>query len=219
MNAAETHRAAVRALAYLAATDPLPPVPFDAIIGFGVFDLRLPRFCGELFLRGLAPHIIFTGGIGAGTGNLGGPEADVWREELRRAYPQIGDAAITLENRSTNTAENIQFTADLLARARPSLAFGVGLRRAIIVTSPSRLRRARLTLKQLQPALHVCGQLPAFTFEAEQALYASQGVDYISHLSGELDRLIDYPHRGWIAAEPLPPEIAAAHAELRKSLR
>jgi uncharacterized SAM-binding protein YcdF (DUF218 family) len=218
MNAVETPLAARRALAYLAETDPLPAAPFDAIIGFGVFDLRLPRFCGELFLRGLAPRIIFTGGIGAGTGTFEGREADIWREELRRTYPQIGDAAVILENRSTHTAENIQFTAALLARTQPSLAFGAGVRRAIIVASPSRLRRVRLTLQRLQPELHVCRQLPAFTFEAEQTLYASHGIDYVSHLSGELDRLVDYPSRGWIAAEPLPAEIATVRAFLRKSL-
>ena len=53
------------------------------------------------------------------------------------------------------------------------------------------------------------------TFEREQSLYASQGFDYTEHLAGELDRIRDYPARGWIVAEPLPPPIAAAHAVLR----
>src|SRR4051812_48766594 len=108
--------AAERVLDYLAQSDPAPGTPVDAIIGFGVFDLALPRFCGELHDRGIAPRIIFTGGIGAGTGALGGPEAQVWRDELRRSHPQIPDSAIVIENRSTNTAENIAFTAALLAR-------------------------------------------------------------------------------------------------------
>ncbi len=207
--------AARRVLAYLATTDDVPAAPCDAIMGFGVFDLRLPVFCGELHTRGLAPRIIFTGGLGAGTGRLGRPEADAWRAALRGRYPDIGDDRVILENRSTNTAENIAFTAELLARAHPDLTFGKGLRRLVVVASPSRLRRVALTLRQVQPELTLFRQLPAVSLEAEWAAYGLQGLDYVAHLAGELDRIVEYPARGWIVAEPLPPEIAAAHVVLR----
>ncbi len=213
----ETRAAAEAALAYLAATDPAPATPVDAIIGFGVFDLRLPSFCGDLFRAGTAPRLIFTGGIGAGTGQLGQPEADAWRDTLRRTHPEINDTAVILENRSTNTAENIAFTAALLAREHPALAFGAGVRTAIIVTSPSRLRRVRLTLRHVQPDLHVTGLLPPHTLASEAQLYSDNGFNYLDHLRGELDRIVEYPARGWIAAEPLPPEITAVRAKLRRA--
>jgi len=214
----EVIAAARRVLAHLAATDPAPEIPCDAIMGFGVFDLRLPVFCGELYTRGLAPRIIFTGGVGAGSGRLDRPEADAWQAALRDRYPDIPDAHVILENRSTNTAENIAFTADLLARAHPDLAFGRGLRRLIVVASPSRLRRVALTLRHARPDLLVVRQLPPVSLEAEWAAYGLQGIDYLAHLTGELDRLGSYPARGWIAAEPLPPEIAAAHTILSAAL-
>jgi uncharacterized SAM-binding protein YcdF (DUF218 family) len=216
-------RAAERVLAYLGETDPLPTPErgdapaTDAIIGFGVFDLNLPRFCGDLFMAGVAPMIIFTGGIGAGTGDLGGPEADAWRAALRTSHPTVPDRNVILENRSANTAENIQFTATLLARDYPDLAFGAGIRRVTIVASPSRLRRVALTLKQLQPQLRVIRRLPSVDFALERELYERNGVNYLAHLCGELDRIIEYPNRGWIAAEPLPPAISAAHAVLRRT--
>ena len=208
-------QAARRVLAYLAETDPVPSDPVDAVLGFGVFDLRLPRFCGELYARGRAPRLIFTGGIGAGTGRLGGPEADAWRAELRRSHPGIPDEHVITENRSTNTAENIAFTAALLEREHPALAFGRGLRTALVVASPSRLRRVGLTLRRQQPALRVIRQLPVVNFDEERALYARNGLNYLEHLAGELDRLSDYPARGWIAPEPLPPEMVAAREVLR----
>ena len=216
--AAEVVSAARLALAYLAATNPLPAAPCDAILGFGVFDLRLPVFCGLLYRRSLAPKLIFTGGIGAGTGGLGAPEADAWHAALRKADPTIPAADVILENRSTNTAENIAFTADLLAQARPELAFGRGLRRIVIVASPSRLRRVGLTLRLLQPSLELVRQVPPVTLESEWAVYGLQGIDYLAHLTGELDRIVSYPARGWIVAEPLPAEIAAAHAVLRAAV-
>lgn len=215
---AEVVAAARQALAYLAATDPLPGAPVDAILGFGVFDLRLPVFCGNLYRRGLAPKIIFTGGLGAGTGNLGGPEADAWHTALRRADPSIPPTDIILENRSTNTAENVAFTAALLARDHPNLDLTGEGRRIIVVASPSRLRRVALTLRLTHPTLAVTRQLPDFSLESEWAVYGLQGINYATHLAGELNRIVEYPARGWIAAEPLPPEIAAAHAVLRSAV-
>ena len=208
--------AAEKILHYLAEVDTAPTAAVDAVIGFGVFDLALPRYCAELFIRGIAPRIVFTGGIGAGTGDLGGPEAKVWREELRRSHPNIPDNVFVLENRSTNTSENIDFTAELLSRKHPELAFGEGIKAAAIVASPSRLRRVRLSMRKRQPAVRVIRMLPSVDFAAEQALYERQGIDYYAHLLGELDRITTYPARGWIAAEPLPTEIVAAGEVLRR---
>lgn len=221
MNSAEAkvREAAACALAYLAETDPLPTEPADAVIGFGMFDLKLPRFCGDLLARGLAGRIIFTGGIGAGTGNLGGPEATVWDQELARSHPEVPKSQIIIENQSTNTAENITFTAQLLERDLPEFAFGRGLRTAIVVASPSRLRRVRQTLRQLQPGLTVIRQLPQdITLAAEQRVYEQNGINYLTHLVGELDRLLTYPARGWIAGEPLPNRIANALVVLQEAI-
>ncbi len=202
--------AAETILAYFAETDDPPALAVDAVIGFGMFDLSLPRYCADLYVQGAAPRIIFTGGVGAGTGDLGGPEADMWRAEIRRTHPQIPDSAFVLENRSTNTAENIAFTAELLAQKYPALTFGGGIESVIVVASPSRMRRVRLTLRKLQPGVRVVRRLPHVDFAAEAALYARQGVDYFEHLVGELDRIALYPTRGWIAEEPIPPQVQAA---------
>lgn len=207
-------RAAQQVLAYLAEVDPGPNAPADAVIGFGTFDLTLPRFCAELYEWGAARRIIFTGGIGAGTGDLGGPEADAWRAEVRRSHPAIPPTAIVTENRSTNTSENIQYTMELLAREHPALAFGAGIKRAIVVASPSRLRRVRATLRLLVPSLEVARMLPRIDFDAEWERYTAQRIDYLAHLIGELERLTRYPARGWIAPELVPAEIVAAGAVL-----
>lgn len=207
--------AAQQVFAYLAECDPLPATACDAIIGFGMFDLGLPRFCGNLFRQGAGRQIIFTGGIGAGTGKLGGPEATVWRRELRLSHPDIGDDRVIVENQSTNTAENIAFTAKLLEQRHPPLRFGAGIHTAIIVASPSRLRRVGLTLRRLQPDVRVFRQRPDTDFDHEQALYAHHDIDYLAHLSGELDRIVEYATRGWIAGEPLPPALVSAHAQLQ----
>lgn len=199
---------------YLSVTDPPPAEPCDALIGFGTFDLTLAAFCGELHRRGLARHILLTGGIGAGTADLGRPEADAWRDEILRTHPAVASHAIITENRSTNTSENIEFTSALLAHDRPELAFGRGIQTALIVASPSRLRRVKLTLEKRLPNLRVWRLLPAADFDREFALHESKGIPYLPHLAGEIDRIRDYPTRGWIAAEPLPPEVRTAREKL-----
>jgi len=207
--------AAQSTLDYLGETDVLPDRPVDAIIGFGMFDVSLARVCGSLYKRAVAPLIIFTGGIGAGTGKIGGPEADAWAAELHEAYPDIPDASIVCENQSTNTAENIRFTANLLARRHPQLTFGNAIRRLVVVVSASRLRRVSLTLRQMQPELEIFRHTPPASLDGQHELHADHGIDYLAHLCGELDRILEYPRRGWIASESLPPRVSAAHAVLR----
>lgn len=201
---------------YLAETDALPTTACDAVLGFGVFDLKLPRFCGELYRSGRAKRIVFTGGVGAGSADLGQPEADAWHAELLRTHPGIPRDYIILENRSTNTGENVRFTAELLAQKHPHLAFGCGIQTVIAVAAPSRLRRVRLTLQQLHPRLRVFGQHPGSSFAEEQALYASKGLDFVAHLAGELDRLVDYAARGWIRTERFPAPLVAALPRLHQ---
>jgi hypothetical protein len=208
--------AAKTVFAYLAETDALPSRPLDAAIGFGVFDLALAGYCAELHVAGRVRWLVFTGGIGAGTGDLGGTEADVWREAVRRSHPHIPDDVFVLENRSTNTAENINYTAELLHAEMPSRAFGTGIRAAAIIASPSRLRRVALTMRKLQPDVTTYRSLPAAEFDREVALYTRQGVNYVDHLLGEIDRIVSYPQRGWIAEERVPADVLAAADSLRK---
>lgn len=211
----EILEAARKVLAYLSETDAPPADPIDAVMGFGTFDLTLPVFCGDAFFRNRAKKIIFTGGIGAGTADLGLPEADAWAQTALAAFPELRREHLILENGSTNTAENIQFTAALLARDYPDFQFGAGLHHAIVVASPSRLRRVKLTLQQLQPRLRITRALPPVDFAREFRVHESKGIPYLAHLTGELDRIVDYPARGWIAAEPLPVAVAKAQAVLR----
>jgi uncharacterized SAM-binding protein YcdF (DUF218 family) len=202
---------------YLNAPDAGAPDICDAVIGFGVFDLRVAALCGALHAAGRARRIIFTGGIGAGTADLGHPEADAFADELFRLYPKVDRASVVIENRSTNTGENVRFTLDLLARNHPELAPGVGLRTALLVASPARLRRVRLTWKRQTPAIVAWGVAPTSTLECEQMLHANKGIDYPALLVGEIERIRDYPARGWIDAEPIPAPVTAASTTTKSS--
>ena len=197
---------------WLALRDPQPLTPCDAVIGFGHFDLAIPQHCAGLVKAGKAKHLIFTGGIGAGTADLGMAEADAFVATLAKAHPDLAAQALC-ENRSTNTADNIRFTRDLLLAKHAQLALGRGIRSVLLVATPCRQRRVFLTWRKLLPDIPAVNAPPPHTFEALAALYAGKGGDILRQMLGEYQRLRDYPAQGWITDEPIPDRVhAAAHA-------
>ena len=194
---------------WVAVRDPLPTSAVDAVIGFGHFDLSIPRRCAELVRQGAARRIVFTGGIGAGTADLGGPEADAFAAELAKDHPDLARNAV-VENRSTNTGDNIRFTSDLLRSLDPPLSFGEAIKSVLLVATPCRQRRVWLTWQKLVPEVAVWNAPPRADYESLRALYATKKEDIRLQLVGEYERIRDYPARGWIAEDQIPPTIHEA---------
>src|SRR5688572_19566512 len=84
----------------------------DCILVLGSHDTRVAERGAELFLEGWAPLLIFSGGLGRLTDG-------VWTETEAEKFSAIAidkgvpAQAILIENRSTNTGENIVFTQAL----------------------------------------------------------------------------------------------------------
>lgn len=189
-------------------------IPSDVVIGFGHFDMRIPRACGDIFRGGLARRIIFSGGVGSGTADLGQPEARAFLRELQRSHPDVPTEAIFVEDASTNTSENVIFSARGLAGAWPDCNFERGIRSAILVATPYRQRRVLLTCRRLLPQVACACSPPEATFEDERHVFAEKGQDLIGLLGGEIDRIIDYGARGYIEREAVPDGILHARAML-----
>ena len=90
--------------------------PADCIIGFGCINDTIPVRCAQLYRDGYAPRVLFTGGLGRNTlGRWTQTEAERFAAiAVRQGVPET---AILLEDRSTNSAENILFTREKLERA------------------------------------------------------------------------------------------------------
>jgi hypothetical protein len=194
---------------WLALRDPLPASPVDAVIGFGHFDLAIPRRCAELVREGVARRIIFTGGIGAGTADLGRPEADAFAAELAMDDRELAQQAL-IENRSTNTGDNIRFTRELLETLNPPQSFGEVIRSVLLVATPCRQRRVWLTWQKVLPDVSAWNAPPLTDYDTLRALYSSKGQDIRLQLVGEYERIRDYPSRGWIVEADIPPAIPEA---------
>ena len=107
----------------------------DAILVLCSHDTAVAARGAELFLQQWAPLLIFAGGLGAITRGLWDePEADQFaRIAVGMGVPQD---RILIENRSTNTGENVRFTKQLLA------ARGLDPATFIVVQKPYMERRS-----------------------------------------------------------------------------
>ncbi len=173
----------------------------DLIIGFGVFHMSVPEQCARLHALGAAPKILFTGGVGAGSGDLGQPEALAFRS--RALELGVPEEAILTEPDSTNTLENVLASHRLLEDK------GVQLRSAILVALPHRQRRVWLTSLEHLPEVKLTNAPPPLGLDQSAEIFG--GLDLLApQLIGEVARIKRYGEQGDIRAEAAPEGVARA---------
>jgi len=176
------------------------------IIVLGSHDTRVAERGAELYLAGWAPIVVFSGNLGALTSGLWErPEAEIFADVAAAAG--VPRERILVEARSTNTAENVTFSRELLAGR------GLHPRRAIAVQKPYMERRTHATFRRGWPELDVAVTSPQIGFDA----YPNEAIsrdDVIHIMVGDLQRLIVYGERGWSARQEVPPEVMEAFAGL-----
>lgn len=189
------------------------PQTADAVIGFGHFDTKIPQRCAELYRHGLAPRIVFTGGVGAGSADLPVPEAVFFQQWVQAHAPHIPAQAMIIESASTNTADNLRFSQKLLAE-QYSLVLGTDLQKILLVANAYRQRRVYLTCRKLFPGLTFVNTPPSTTFDEEMRLFQDKNEDFVAHLVAEMQRIHDYPAKDWIEYEEIPGEVTDAWKRL-----
>ena len=192
------------------------PAKADAVVGFGHFDTKIPERCVKLHEAQFANAIIFTGGIGAGTADLNQPEGQFFREVALGLNGQLAPKII-VEDKSTNTGENVRFTNALLSKHYPDLVFGTGIRSMILVANAFQQRRVWLTVRKLLPELKLLSCPPDTTLADEVALFKSKGEELLPQLYGEVERIQKYPANGWIEEDDIPGAVLDVMAEWKSS--
>jgi uncharacterized SAM-binding protein YcdF (DUF218 family) len=181
----------------------------DAILVLCSHDTRVAERAADLFLEGRAPWLIFSGGLGSITRRLWQePEAD--RFAARAIARGVPAGRMLIENRSTNTGENIQFTQELLD------ARGLVFDRFIVVQKPYMERRSYATFKKRWPGKEIVVTSPQVSMEEYLASYANAALsadDVVSIMVGDLQRIREYPKRGFQIEQEIPEDVwKAFHA-------
>ncbi len=182
----------------------------DAILVLCSHDRRVAERGAQLFLEGWAELLIFSGGLGTITrGIWTEPEAD----QFAGVATALGVPAekILIENRSTNTGENILFTRRLLAKQ------GLNPEKFIIVQKPYMERRAYATFRKLWPEKQALVTSPQVSFADYLDQYSNSELssdDVVSIMVGDLQRIKLYAEKGFQIQQEIPHEIWAAYEAL-----
>lgn len=175
----------------------------DCILTLGSHDLGVPEKAAELYLKGFAPLLIMSGGLGNFT-------RKVWIESEAEKFARIAREKgvpadkILIENQSTNTGENIRFTKKLVAEK------GIGLKDIILVQKPYMERRSYATIKKQWPEMEVNVTSPDISFEN----YPNEEIPVnivINAMVGDLQRIIIYPDLGYQIPQYVPEEVFEAY--------
>jgi uncharacterized SAM-binding protein YcdF (DUF218 family) len=185
-------------------------VPADAILVLCSHDLRVAERGAELFLKGLAPLLIFSGGLGSITRHLmTRPEAELFADAAARAG--VPRERMLLESRSTNTGENVLFTKQLLSER------GLDVRRFILVQKPYMERRAFATFKKVWPEPDVMVTSPQVSMEEYLRAYSNESLSaagVVSIMVGDLQRIRVYGERGFQIQQDIPEGVWRAYEQL-----
>ena len=182
------------------------PAKSDCILALGSHDLRVADRAAELYLEGWAPLVIMSGGLG----NL---TQDMWTESEADQFATIAIQkgvpadAILIENKSTNTGENILFTQRLLNQR------GLDPQNFIVVQKPYMERRSYATFKKHWPDKNLLVTSPQISFDN----YATDDIPLdrvINIMIGDLQRIKLYPAKGFQIYQEIPVEVWDAYERL-----
>lgn len=178
----------------------------DVILVQGSHDLRVAERGASLFLDGLAPLLVLSGGLGNLTrGMWDEPEAQRFARVARRMG--VPEAAILIEDRSTNTGENVQFTRRLL------LERGLDPASFILVQKPYMERRTYATFRKVWPEKTAVVTSPSISYED----YPNEQItrERVIHIMvGDLQRIRLYPAKGFQIEQEIPAEVWEAYERL-----
>jgi len=178
----------------------------DCILVLGSHDYRVADRGAQLWLQGWAPIIVFSGGLG----NL---TKDMWKESEADQFAAIAmrmgvpKEAILIENKSTNTGENILFTQQLLKQNN------LDPKSFIVVQKPYMERRSFATFKKHWPDKKLIVTSPQISFEN----YSTTDIPVervINIMAGDLQRIKIYPEKGFQIYQEIPDDVWKAFERL-----
>ncbi|WP_019062482.1 YdcF family protein [Streptomyces prunicolor] len=184
------------------------PRPCSVAIGLGSHDLGVADTTADLYHRGMAPLIVFTGATSRTTRErMPRGEAEHYRD--RAVALGVPEGAIMVEPKARNTGDNIRFSRSLLEEQR------VAVSSVLLVSKPYEERRAYATARKLWPDVEwVSASTPMALSDYVDSIQDARLV--IDMLVGAQQRLMVYPRQGFMIEQEIPNDVAAAFERLRR---
>lgn len=182
----------------------------DCLLILSSNDLRVAEYAATLFLDGWAPFIVFSG---TGAGHKGDLLATGWKRAEADVFAKLamerGVEAdkILIENKSMNTGENIKFSRALL------LEKGLYPKKVILVQKPYMERRTYATMEKIWPEVAAIVTSPPLAFDEYPTSEITQE-KLVNIMVGDLQRIMEYPARGFQAPQDVPEDVRLAYERL-----
>ncbi|MFC8082085.1 YdcF family protein [Streptomyces sp. NPDC057340] len=185
------------------------PRPCSVAIGLGSHDLGVADTAAELYERGMAPLIVFTGATSPTTRERM-PRGEAVHYQERALELGVPSSAILVEPRARNTGDNIRFSRELLEEA------GVHVSSVLLISKPYEERRAYATARKLWPEVEIISASSPMTLN-EYVDFLGDARMVIDMLVGALQRLLVYPEQGYLISQPVPADVVEAYERLCRS--
>ena len=182
------------------------PVQADIILVAGSHDLRVPDYAARLFLAGVAPMVICSGGFGKITDGLWSvPEGDVFAQ--RCIACGVPKDRIIVEREAKNTGENFSLSKKLCSD------MGLHPQTGVIVCKPYMAKRAWATGSKQWREVRWQVRVPPIPFEEYSG--DEESLEQEIHLmTGDLQRLVVYAEKGFQIPVDVPEHIWDAYERL-----
>ncbi|WP_117233227.1 YdcF family protein [Vibrio maerlii] len=183
--------------------------PADLLFVMCSNDLRVAKYAADLYHQGLAPKVLFSGGVGRFTGGLfDSSEAETFASIAKDCG--VPESAILIENKSTNSGENVTFSQRLLTEQ------DIHCKHFILVQKPFMERRAYATFcKQWSSdyeSVQVSStQTPFFEYINEEMPLMM----VLEALLDDFQRIVDYPAKGFQTEQEIPNKVMESYRRLR----
>ncbi|MEI6660044.1 MAG: YdcF family protein [bacterium] len=180
----------------------------DAIFALGSNDTRTAERAAELYNSHYAPYVICSGGFGKTT-HLLKSETQTFADILmQKGVPKD---KIIIEDKATNTGENILFTKKLLEER------GLNFKSFILVQKPYMERRTFATFSKQWPGVEFSVTSPQIPYEDYWKTKPPEFKNkFIDVMVGDLERIKKYPELGFQIPQEIPGEVWNAYLELVK---
>ncbi|MCW7491589.1 YdcF family protein [Leptospira sp. 2 VSF19] len=174
----------------------------DLIFVLCSHDIRIAKFASDLYKNGYANRILFSGGLNFFTKNIfPDSEADSFANfAIKEGIPSKD---IIIENKSTNTGENIQFSKSLLN------ATNVETNSIIAIQKPSMTLRVRLAFDKQWSDIQFIVAAPNYSLLDSPHSHINLFM-IINEIVGDLQRIITYPKLGFQSEIFIPESVVYA---------
>ena len=180
--------------------------PCSAGIGLGSHDLGVATLAADLYLAGLFPVLVFSGGNSPTTAERF-PRGEAVHYAEHAISLGVPAHAIIIEPRAANTGQNIGYSRQALTDA------GMPVTSVMLISKPYMQRRAYATIRKAWPeAEPVCTSEDISFDEYLKSIGDDKLV--IDMLVGDLQRVIEYPGRGFAIAQDVPDDVTDTYQRL-----